>query len=217
MTDQHALDYIRKLYAQEDPLLKEIANTFEQRNNAIQVWSEEGKILNILLKIHQTKTVVEVGTLGGYSAIWMARALPRGGHVHTVEKSPEHAELARSFIKRSDVADKITIWEGEGAKILSRIAETVQTVDAMFIDADKTGYPAYLDWAEAHVRKGGLIIADNTLLFGSVYQNTLPEDSRARQNAWQAMREFNNRLADTSRFDAIMIPTEEGLSIAIRK
>lgn len=212
-----AIEYIRSLYAVEDELLQEIRETFEKRGMAIQVGAEEGKILHMLLKLHKAQKVVEVGTLGGYSAIWMARALPEHGHVHTVEHDPEHAELARAFIRRSDVKDKITVWEGKAESVLSRIADTVGAMDAIFIDADKISYPRYLDWAEAHLKPGGLVLADNTLLFGAVYLDSCPENGKVRPSAWEAMREFNARLADTKRFDAIMLPTEDGLSVALRK
>lgn len=217
-----ALNYIRGLYAQEDALLQSIRDAFEQRGMAIQVGAEEGKILHMLVKLHQTKTIVEIGTLGGYSAIWMARALPSNGHLHTIERESEHAELARSFIKQSEVRDKITVWEGKATDVLKRIGDMLPQVDAVFIDADKINYPNYLDWAEAHLKPGGLLIADNTLLFGSVYLDAPPEEGdenypTVRQTTWQGMRDFNARLADSKHFDAIMLPTGEGLTVAVRK
>lgn len=212
-----ALSYIRQLYAPEDAVLQNIRETFEQRGMAIQVGAEEGKLLHMLIKLHQARTVVEIGTLGGYSAIWMARALPEKGHLHTVEHEPAHAELARQFIHQAGLSDRTTVWEGDARSVLKRIAETVPQVDAVFIDADKISYPAYLDWAEAHLKPGGLLIADNTLLFGTVYQDNLPEASHVRPSTWNAMRDFNARLADGKHFDALMLPTTEGLSVAIRK
>jgi predicted O-methyltransferase YrrM len=211
------LSYIRELYAQEDTVLQHIRHAFEQRGMAIQVGAEEGKILHMLLKLHKAHAVVEIGTLGGYSAIWMARALPEKGHLHTVEHDAEHAELARGFIRQSDVKDKITLWEGKAQDVLKRIAETAPQVDAVFIDADKINYPLYLDWAEAHLKPGGLLMADNTLLFGTVYAEKMPEDSNIRPTTWHAMREFNARLADGKHFESIMLPTAEGLTIAVRK
>lgn len=217
------LQYIRELYAPEDKVLHSIRQTFEQRGMAIQVGAEEGKILHMLIRLHRARTVVEIGTLGGYSAIWMARALPENGHLHTIEHNPEHAELARRFIRQSDVRDRITVWEGKALDVLKRVADMAPQVDAVFIDADKINYARYLDWVEAHLRPGGLVMADNTLLFGTVHLDAPPEegdehyDVSVRPTTWKAMREFNARLADASRFDAIMLPTEEGLSVAMRK
>lgn len=220
--DGPALDYIRALYAPEDSVLQSIRRTFEQRNMAIQVGAEEGKLLHMLIRLHQSRYVVEIGTLGGYSAIWMARALPTNGHLHTIEQDREHAELARGFIRQSGVGDRITVWEGNALDVLGRVAETVPQVDAVFIDADKISYPKYLDWAESYLKPGGLLIADNTLLFGTVYLDSPPEEGdenypTVRQTTWQAMRDFNMRLADNTHFESVMLPTIEGLTIAVRK
>ena len=160
--------------------------------------------------------MVEVGTLGGYSAIWMARGLPADGHIYTLEKRPEHAELAREFIARSDVADKITVVEGDAHEELKALASKghKEKFDAMVIDAEKSGYNAYLDWAEENIRTGGLIISDNTLLFGSVFEDTPPKSHG--KTTWEGMKRFNERLADTEKFDSIMIPTEEGLTVSVK-
>ncbi len=215
------LEYIRNLYAEEDAVLRGIRDTFEQRGMPIQVGAEEGKLLHLLLKLHGARQVVEVGTLGGYSAIWMARALPEGGHLHTIEHDAEHAELARGFIVQAGLQEKITVWEGDGTAQLAALAEESPQVDAIFIDADKISYPKYLDWAEAHVRPGGLILADNTLLFGTVQHDSLPgsgqDGQKVREGTWKAMRAFNARLADSTKFDGLLLPTREGLSVAIKK
>lgn len=215
------LDYIRRLYAPEDALLAQIRTTFENRGMAIQVGAEEGKLLQLLLQVHGARTVVEIGTLGGYSSIWMARALPAGGHIHTIEADAAHADIAREFIHKAGLMEKITLWEGKARDVLPRIAETLPVVDAVFIDADKINYPHYLDWAEAHLRPEGLLIADNTLLFGHVVDDSPPiiqagDKNPIRKSTWEAMRQFNSRLADTHKFSSILLPTEQGLSIALR-
>ena len=213
-TQTKTLDYIRELYAPEDVLLGEINAALDERQVSWQIGAEEGKLLQLLLKLHGAKTVVEVGTLGGYSAIWMARALPAGGHIYTCEKNPEHAELARGFIARSDVAGNITVLEGDAHEQLVGLNDK-GPFDTMVIDAEKSGYNAYLDWAEENIRTGGLIIADNTLLFGSVVEDAPPKSHG--KNTWEGMKRFNARLADSSKFEAMMIPTEEGLSVAVKR
>lgn len=216
------LNYIRQLFAQEDAVLQQIRTVFEQRDRAIQVGAEEGKLLQLLLQLHGAQTVVEIGTLGGYSSIWMARALPEKGHIHTIEADPEHAELARKFIHQAGLQHRITVWEGKARDVLKRISDTIPTVDAVFIDADKINYGHYLDWAEAHLKPGGLLIADNTLLFDTVHLDAPPAEPQngeppIRHTAWQTMRDFNARLADSEKFNAVMLATEQGFSIAIRK
>ncbi len=207
------LDYIRKLYAPEDALQKEINASLAAMDMSIQVGAEEGKLLQFLVKTNNISTIVEIGTLGGYSAIWMARGLPAGGHVYTLERDPKHAALARGFFERSDVKDKITLLEGSALDTLKQLTAK-GPFDMVFIDADKISYDAYLDWAEANVRKGGLIVGDNTLLFGAAAQETPPENTAP--TTWKNMRRFNERLADASKYYGLIMPTQEGLSVFIK-
>lgn len=212
-TPHPALDYIRTLYAPEDTLLARIRAALTDLNRGWQIGAEEGRLLQMLMRLHGAKRVVEVGTLLGYSAIWMARALPEGGHIITLEKDADHARLARGFIAESDVAERITLMEGDANTNLGTLS-TEAPFDMLFIDADKPGYNAYLDWAEQNIRQGGLIVADNTLLFGAAWQEKAPEGTAPSTHA--AMRRFNARLADRRKYDATMIPTEEGLTVAVK-
>lgn len=207
------LDYIRKLYATQDGLLSAIAAKLKEMDVEIQISPEEGKLLQLLIGLHGIKTIVEVGTLAGYSAIWMARALPADGHLYTLEKNPKHAEIAHGFIAQSDVKDRITVLEGDAGKLLDSLNDKAP-FDMMFIDADKPGYNAYLDWAEAHVRPGGLIVADNTLLFDTIGLPAPPEGTAP--STWHGMRLFNDRLADTRQYFSTMIPTDDGLTVAVK-
>jgi len=207
------LAYIRELYAPEDRLLKDIGAALAERNIAIHIGAEDGKLLQLLITLHGVTNVVEIGTLGGYSAIWMARVLPPHGRVITLEKDPVHAMMAREFISQSDVADRITLLEGDAHQLLPMIAPQAP-FDMVFIDADKISYPDYLDWAEKNIRQGGLIIADNTLLFGAACQQSPPEG--VAPATWNAMRQFNARLADRKRYFSTLIATPEGLSVALK-
>jgi len=207
------LDYIRKLYAPQDELLTAIDETLSKHDMAIQVGPEEGKMLQLFIGLYGVKTVVEIGTLAGYSAIWMARALPADGHLYTVNKDPQHIALAKKFFALSDVADRITMIEGDARKMLPTINDQ-GPFDMAFIDADKIHYNEYLDWAEENVRTGGLIVADNTLLFDLVASDTVPEN--IAPTTYHAMRRFNERLADPERYFSIMFPTKEGLSVAVK-
>ncbi|MGE0753754.1 MAG: O-methyltransferase [Alphaproteobacteria bacterium] len=208
-----AIDYIRKLYAPQDALQQEINATLKDIGMEIQVGPEEGKLLGLLVKMHGVKTIVEVGTLGGYSTLWMARALPDGGQIHTLERDARHAGIARGFFAKSDVADRITLHEGDATQTLASLNDK-GPFDMIFIDADKISYPTYLDWAEANICKGGLIVADNTFLFGAVLQDSPPED--VAKSTWENMRSFNARLADPEKYYGLIIPTQEGLSVAVK-
>lgn len=200
-------NYIRTLYAPESELLIRIRNTLAEQNLSIHVSPEEGKLLQVLVRMHRAKHIVEIGTLGGYSALWMAAALPEDGHITTFEKSPERAEMARAHIAESPYAKKITVIAGDAHAMLR---EHSGKVDMVFIDAEKTGYPDYLEWAEQKLPAGGLLVADNTFLFDTVYM----EAPEGEAKMWQAMRQFNAALAE--RFEAIILPTAEGLSIAVK-
>lgn len=208
-----SLDYIRALYAQEDALLQSIRDELEAMNFAIQVGAEEGRILQLLIALHGTKTIVEIGTLAGYSTIWMARGLPSDGHIYTINRDAKHIEMAKQNFKNCECASKITMLEGDAHKVLPTLAEK-SPFDMVFIDADKISYPKYLDWAEENIRKGGLIIADNTLLGGMVAEEKPPEG--LAPTTWNNMRSFNKRLADTSKYNGVIIPTIQGLSVAVK-
>jgi predicted O-methyltransferase YrrM len=207
------LDYIRKLYAPQDALLEHISLRLHKENIAIHIGAEEGKLLQLLIRLHGIRTLVEIGTLAGYSTLWMARALPQGGHLHTIDKAAQHIVMAREHFAQSDVADKITLHEGDAHDVLPSLAPQ-GPFDMVFIDADKNAYPDYLDWAEGHIRKGGLIVADNTLLFNTVALDQPSAD--IAPSTWKAMRLFNERLADRTRYFSTIIPTQEGLSVAIK-
>ncbi len=206
------LDYIRKLYAPQDELLQTIEQALSDIDMTMQIGPEEGKMLQLFIGLYGVKNVVEIGTLAGYSAIWMARALPEDGHLTTINKDATHIKLAKQFIAHSEVANRITMLEGDAKNVLPTIS-TDTPIDMVFIDADKISYNDYLDWAEKNVRTGGLIIADNTLLFGMVAKD---ETGDVAPTTWENMRRFNERLADSSRYFSIMIPTEEGLTVAVK-
>jgi predicted O-methyltransferase YrrM len=203
------LDYIRRLFAVETPKLASIRKNTTDKNDQISIHPEEGKLLQLLIRLAKVETVVEIGALAGYSTLWMADALPAGGHIHAFEKDEARAARARENLN----SPKITLTVGDALKTLATI-ENKAPFDMVFIDADKLNYLRYLDWAEKNVKKGGLIVADNTLLFDSVWQREMPD--RVRPTALKAMREFNKRLADPEKYTALLLPTAEGLTIAIK-
>ncbi|MCE9507949.1 MAG: O-methyltransferase [Alphaproteobacteria bacterium] len=210
MQYQDRLDYIRHLFAPETPQLKAVRESTTDKNDQISIHPEEGKLLQLLIKLAGVRTVVEIGTLSGYSALWMAEALPADGHVYTCEKDATRAARAATNLKHHP---KITLMTGDALESL-RSLESKSPFDMIFIDADKLHYLHYLDWAEKHIRKGGLIVGDNTLLFDAVWREALPD--RVRQTALQAMRAFNQRLADPQKYTGILLPTAEGMTIALK-
>ncbi|AMP05522.1 mycolic acid cyclopropane synthetase family protein [Collimonas pratensis] len=170
----------------------------------------EGKIIHVLLKMINAKTVLEIGTLGGYSATWIARALPDDGKLVCIEKSEEHYLIAKQNFDSITEGKKINLLKGDAKEILQNFDSSF---DAIFIDANKSAYPYYLEQASRLLRKNGLIIADNTFLFGQVYDPAINGD---KEKIVGAMREFNKQISDSARFTSVILPTDDGLTIAIK-
>lgn len=136
---------------------------------AIQVSTPQGKLLHLLAKAQGARSILEIGTLGGYSAIWMARALPPEGRLVTLEIDPKHAEVARRNLERAGVTDRVEIRVGRALETLPRIAEEGRPpFDLVFIDADKRENVDYFRWALRLTRVGGLIVIDNVVRRGQV-------------------------------------------------
>ena len=198
------LKYVHQVHAPHDAALAQ-AFAVPEGIPAIQVGPSEGRLLYLLMKLAGAKKVVEVGTLVGYSAIQMARALPADGHLWSIEFEPKHADIARKNIATAGLAERVTVQVGAGRDVLPSL-EKHGPFDAVFIDADKVNYDHYGRWAVQHVRKGGLILGDNAYLFGE-----LTEDS----DRGRAMRAFHEQIAAAC--DSVCAPTPDGLVIGIKK
>jgi predicted O-methyltransferase YrrM len=168
----------------------------------INVSPNQGKLLWLLARVQGARTILEVGTLGGYSTIWLARALPADGRLITLEADPNHAEVARANIARAGLADVVELRLGQALDSLPRLAdEGRRPFDLIFIDADKPSYPDYLAWALKLSRRGSLIIADNVVRKGAVV------DAASDDPAVQGVRRFNELLAAEPRLSATAIQT----------
>ena len=197
------LAYVERVHAAHDQALDRAFRAHELHDvPAIQVGASEGKTLEILLRLAQARKVVEIGTLAGYSALWMARALPADGRLWTLEVDPKHAEIAKQNLAAEA---RVEVVLGDALESLAAL-ENEGPFCAVFVDADKERYDQYGRWALRNLRKGGLLVGDNAYLFGS-----LTEDSdRAR-----AMRAFHEEARDA--FDSVCVPTPDGLVVAIKR
>jgi caffeoyl-CoA O-methyltransferase len=204
--EAEVLRYVNELHAAHDDALG-AADTAPDREGvpAIQVGASEGRLLQLLLRLVGARKIVEVGTLVGYSGIWMARALPPGGRLYTVEADPRHAELAQRHFEAAGVADRVEVRVGPADEVLPGLSGE-GPFDAVFIDADKGRYPIYGRWAKDHLRPGGLLLGDNAYLFGRLVEDS--EEGRA-------MRAFHEEAA--AAFDTVCIPTPDGLLLGIRR
>jgi len=205
--------YVEKLFAPRDAALE--AALDESRRAGlpeIQVSPNEGVLLGLLAQMAGARRILEIGTLGGYSAIHFARTLPEDGALISLEIDEHHAGVARKNVERAGLDSKVEIRVGDARERLAELVENDEgPFDLVFIDADKEGYPEYLEWAMRLSRPGSLILGDNAIRGGSVLD---PQDDSAR-----ATREFNERLAEDSRLSAIVLPLIreriDGLAIAL--
>ncbi|RUT92433.1 O-methyltransferase, partial [Mesorhizobium sp. USDA-HM6] len=163
-------DYIvSSLFEPDSALDAVLAANREHGLPAIDVSAAQGKLLSLLVRIGGAKKVLEIGTLGGYSTIWMARGLPADGKVVTLELDPHHAKVARSNFERAGVSDKVDLRLGPALQSLATLSsESAGPFDVIFIDADKPNNPNYLSWAMRLSRPGTVIVCDNVIRDGAV-------------------------------------------------
>lgn len=161
-------DYIVDKLVDEDAVLAETLRTNAASGlRPIDVSAAQGKFLNLLVRITGARRILEIGTLGAYSTIWMARAMPAGGQLVTLEYEPLHAEVARRNIERAGLSDRVTVHVGAAADTLPKLAVgNPEPFDLVFIDADKPSNPIYLDWAVRLGRPGTVIVLDNVVRDG---------------------------------------------------
>lgn len=202
--------YIAERTQREDPFLADLKRAAAAEGiPPIWVAPEQASLMQILIKLTRAHDVVEVGTLAGYSAIAMARALPADGLVRTIEIEPKHAEFARKWVARSDVATRVVVHFGGGMDVLPGFAK--DSADAAFLDADKGSYPLYLEECLRIVRPGGLIMADNAFAFGQLL------DPRPTDREVPAVKAFNEVMAKESRLHSIIVPIGDGLWVGVRQ
>jgi predicted O-methyltransferase YrrM len=172
---------------------------------AIQVSPPQGRLLQILARLQGARTVLEFGTLGGYSTILLARALPEGGRVISLEANAEYAEIARGSIERAGVGEVVEIRVGPALEALPALAEEgAGPFDLTFIDADKVNTPNYFAWALDHSRSGSLIVADNVVRGGTLAETSSDDE------AAQAQRRLHEMIAAEPRVTATTIQTVGG-------
>jgi predicted O-methyltransferase YrrM len=201
-------DYVSRLFAAEDEVLASLREEADRTGlPPISISADTGRLLQVLLLAIGARRVLEVGTLGGYSAIWMARALPADGRLVSIELDPRHAEFAARYIRRAGCDGAVEIRVGRALDVLAALDG--ERFDAIFLDADKEPLPTYFEWGLRLVRRGGLIIADNALWGGRVV------DDRVDDDATRGVRELNRRMATDPRVAGILVPTHDGVAVGV--
>ena len=204
--------YVFQRYQPEDDLLRDI----RERSAAaglpeIQVAPLDARHLEVFVRMSKARRAVEIGTLGGYSGVAIARGLGPGGMLHTIEIDPRHAAVAGETFAKAAVADRVRQWIGPALQVLPQLSP-LGPFDFCFIDALKSEYPQYLDWAAANLAPGGVVVADNAFLFGGLSHALGPKSSPEVR----AMDDMHKRLASGKEFRATVIPTGEGLALGVR-
>jgi predicted O-methyltransferase YrrM len=198
-TDQYVTDLLCR---PDEALLAAESDSATAGLPTIQLSPPQGKLLQVLAQTRGTYRALEIGTLGGYSAIWLARGLPPGGRLISLEVDPHHAEVARTNLARAGVADRVEVRLGDARETLPQLlAEGAGPFDLIFIDADKPSYPEYLAWALRLSRPGTVILADNVVRQGAV------SDPQSTDPNVRGVRRFLELLAAEPRVNATVIQT----------
>jgi predicted O-methyltransferase YrrM len=195
--------YVNTLLIREDETLLDAIRASAQAGlPPIHVSPAQGKFLHLIARLQGAREVLEIGTLGGYSTIWLARALPPGGRLVTLEADPRHAEVARKNLERAQVSSSVDLRVGLAEDLLRALAaERRPPFDLVFIDADKAGIPEYFTWSLRMSRRGAAIIVDNVVRKGSVL------DAASTDPGVLGVRRFNELLATERRVSATTVQT----------
>jgi len=209
-------NYIVETLVPSDPVLDEAVRASDEAGlPSIQVSPPQGRFLYVLAKVQGARRILEIGTLGGYSTIWLGRALPQDGRLVTMEIDPKHAEVARANIDRAGLSGQVTVLNGDAHNLLAELErQTEVPFDLTFIDADKASIPFYFESALRMSRPGSLILVDNVVRDGAVIEADSTDPSV------QGVRKLNEMISANGRLTATVIQTVgvkgyDGLAIAL--
>ncbi len=203
--------YITDLFVAEDKALNWVRQDSQAKGlPTINVKPEEGRFLQFLVHACGARHVVEIGTLGGYSGTWIARGLPRDGKLITLEKDAYHAQVAHDHFVTTGVVDRVEIRVGDAHQLLKQLGPE-GPFDFIFIDAEKSGYPDYFEWAIANLRESGVIAAHNAFRGGSIL------DTTSREEASRMMQAFNRLVAQNPSLISTIYPAGDGTLIAVKQ
>ncbi len=213
------VEYICERFAQEDFILNNILSRQEEGGGPMMnVGPDQGKFLNLLIKSHKAKNVLEIGSYYGYSSVWMARAIHDlnavngGGHkLDCVEVSAQQADIIREHFIQAGLENDTEVFEGSGIDIMEKFIKEKRAYDIVFIDADKSNYSNYMDLSTKLLRSGGLLLVDNCIWNGAVVNPGAPEKST------QAIQAFNDKLSASYDYESTIVTIQDGLAYAVKK
>jgi len=206
--DRHS-QYITELFAAQDETLRRIWETLPEKGfPAKYIQPEEGRFLQVIVRASGAGKALEIGTLGGYSSIWIARGLAPRGKLTTLEIDRRYAQIAQAHFEMAGVADRVEIVVGSALETLKRLTDG--PFDFVFIDAEKYDYHAYFDWALENTRVGGIIAAHNAFRAGTVV------GAEQADFKTEAIRAFNRRVAGEPRVISTIYPAGDGMVVAVK-
>ncbi|MCR2806508.1 O-methyltransferase [Paenibacillus soyae] len=200
--------YVDGLYPKDSELEKVKEGIASKGMPSISVADGYGRLLTLLVRMSGASKLLEIGALGGYSGICLARGLGEGGQLLSLELLPAYAEVAKVHLKEAGLGDKVSYMVGDAKESLATLKEEGRRFDFFFIDADKEGYPVYLDYALELAEPGAIIVGDNILLRGRT------TDEAKQGPSVLAVRSFNERIATDERLESTILPGYDGLAIA---
>jgi caffeoyl-CoA O-methyltransferase len=201
--------YITDLFAPPDTVLQQVLANLPVRGlPEVTIRPEEGRFLQFLVSASGARQAVEIGTLGGYSGIWLARGLPPEGRLITLERDPLHAEVAREHFALAGLAGQVEVRLGDARQLLPRLAPA-GPFDFCFIDAEKRDHNFYMDWALANLRPGGVVAAHNAFRRGAIL------DAGNHDPDVEHVRAINRRFATDPRLVATIFPAGDGLAVGV--
>lgn len=210
--------YISDQFSKDDSALLAVGKSLADAGvGNISVSSSQGKLLHILALLCRAQRILEIGTLAGYSTIWLARALPPGGRLLSIEYEPAHASIARENIARAGLSEAVEIRMGRALEILPRLQEEIPAgFDMVFIDADKVPYDEYFRWALKLTHPGSLIVADNVIRQGRILEADSSDDNV------KGTKRFLRLLASAHQVEATVLQTvgtkgHDGIAVAVVK
>lgn len=202
--------YIDSVFSKQDALLEEVTSSIEENGMpAISVSPSSGKLLTMLIAISGAKNVLEIGALGGYSGVCIARGFDREGKLTSLELEERYAKLASSNLTKAGFGDRVSYMTGPALESLEQLIEESQRFDFFFIDADKGNYENYLESCIQLAEEGALIVTDNVLAGGSVVDQGI----KAKRYT-EVMKKFNETVANHSQLESLLIPIGDGLTIS---
>ncbi len=203
------LSYLNRLHREPSPLLLELEQQ-SAYDGIPSIDRASGRLLSTLVHAMMANRILEIGTAYGYSTLWMALALPPAGHIWSIDPDAERTEIARSYLTRAGVAEKVDIINQPALEVLEMWSQ--RNLDIVFLDADKTEYTAYLELAIPMLKRSGLVIVDNLLWGGEAGAEPTSRDS----TELRAIRDFNRVFLTHPQLDATIVPVGDGVGIGAR-